>query len=66
MNVAAQKRRLAIALGIVAVCALVAAAAFLGVLPVAWRTGAFVAALVGGFAAQGWLIWGMARAKAPS
>lgn len=64
-DIARQKRRLAIAMAINGVCAIVALAAVVGefALHIAALVWLFGAAMVTGFAAQGWLILGLLRAR---
>jgi len=63
MNLARQRRRLWIALGITAACLVVALAALAGyfALHISWMLFVFVAAIVAGFASHGWLMWGFWR-----
>ncbi|MDB5454026.1 MAG: hypothetical protein JWO33_2604 [Caulobacteraceae bacterium] len=55
---AAHRRRLFIMLGIVGVCFLVAAGMVIGyaLARQPWMLGAFAVAILGGFAAQGWMV----------
>ena len=63
IDVAVQRRRLLIMLGLDAVCVVVALAAAIGFLSlhIAWMGGLFAAAVVAGFAAQIWLVLGLRR-----
>ena len=63
MDIARQRRRLWIALGISGACVLVALAALAGyfVFHAGWMLLAFGAAIVAGFASHGWLMWGFWR-----
>jgi hypothetical protein len=63
MNVALQKRRLWIALGVTAAAVLVALAAVTASFAyhAAWGMWLFAAAIVVGFGSHGWLIAGVAR-----
>lgn len=62
IDVARQRRRLMIMLAVDAVCFLVALAAIVGDLSfhIRWLGWVFGGAMVAGFAAQGWLIAGLA------
>ena len=61
LDVAAQKRRMIVAVAVDVVCVLVAAAALLGVFAydISWLMAIFIGAIVIGFLAQVWLILGM-------
>jgi Na+/H+-dicarboxylate symporter len=68
MDIALQRRRLYIALGVTAVALLVAMAAVVATFGfhAAWGMWLFVAAILIGFGSHGWLILGVARErKAP-
>ena len=62
IDIARQRRRLMTMLAIDAVCFLVALAAIVGDLSfhIAWLGWVFAGAVLAGFAAQGWLIAGLA------
>ncbi|MFI4934564.1 MAG: hypothetical protein ACHP7N_08095 [Caulobacterales bacterium] len=68
MNVALQRRRLAIALGITAVCIVIALAAVVGAFGfhIGWMMWVFAGAIVGGFASHAWLMLGVMRERPPS
>jgi hypothetical protein len=55
---AAHKRRLYVMLGIVSICFMIAAGMVLAYVRTheTWMLGAFAAAIIAGFAAQGWMI----------
>ncbi len=61
MDVARQRRRLMIMIGVDAVCFLTALAAIVGDLSfhVGWLIWVFAVAMIAGFAAQAWLIAGL-------
>ena len=63
MDIALQRRRLFIALGVTAVALIVALAAIVATfaLHAAWGMWLFVAAILLGFGSHGWLILGVAR-----
>ena len=63
MDVARQRRRLAIALAITGVCLAVALAALVGVFSfhIGWLIWVFAAALLAGFGSHGWLMLGLVR-----
>jgi hypothetical protein len=65
MDLAIQKRRLALTIAINALSVLIAVAAAVGALGyhVGWLIWIFGAALCAGFAAQSWLIVGLLRGK---
>lgn len=65
MNVALQRRRLFIALGVTAGALIVAAIAVVASLSfhAAWGMWLFVAAMVAGFGSHAWLILGVARER---
>ncbi len=64
MDVAGQKKRLYLMLAICGVCTLSALAGIVGnmVFGVAWMVWWFLGSLLVGFAAQGWLMLGLAKA----
>jgi hypothetical protein len=64
---AAHRRRLFIMLGMVGVCFLVAAAMVIGYFSAhePWMLAVFVIAIVGGFAAQGWMVWRFVQTGKP-
>jgi hypothetical protein len=66
VNVALQRRRLFIALGVTAAALIVAMVAIVASLAfrAPWGMWLFVGAVVAGFASHGWLILGVAREKA--
>ena len=68
MNVALQRRRLFIALGVTAVALIVAAIAIAAsfAFHAAWGMWLFVAAMVAGFGSHAWLILGVARERKSS
>ena len=68
MNVALQRRRLFIALGITAVALILALAAIVAsfAFHAAWGLWLFGAAMLVGFGSHGWLILGVARERKPS
>ena len=63
LDVAAQKRRMIVAVTVDAVCVLVAAGALVGVFAydISWMMVIFICAIIVGFLAQVWLILGMLR-----
>lgn len=63
IDVAVQRRRLALMLGINAVCAVVAIAAAIGYLNrhIPWMGAVFAAAVLAGFASHIWLVMGLRR-----
>ena len=63
IDVARQRRRLMIMVAIDAVCFLIAMAAMIGNIGfhIGWLMWVFLAALLAGFGAQGWLIAGLRR-----
>jgi len=65
VDVAADKRRLVIALAITGACAIIALGAGIGALAfdVAWLNWVFGAALLVGFAAQFWFMWRFLKAR---
>jgi hypothetical protein len=67
MNIARQRRRLAIALGITGACLVIALAAIVGVFSfhVGWMIWVFAAALAAGFGSHGWLMLGVLREDKP-
>jgi hypothetical protein len=68
MNVALQRRRLFIALGVTAVALILALAAIVAsfAFHAAWGLWLFAAAMLVGFGSHGWLILGVARERKPS
>jgi hypothetical protein len=68
MNVALQRRRLWIALGVTAAALVVALAAIVASFGfhAAWGMWLFAAAILVGFGSHGWLMLGVAREKRPS
>ncbi len=68
MDIALQRRRLFIALGVTAVALVVAMAAVVATFGfhAAWGMWLFVAAIVIGFGSHGWLILGIARERKSS
>lgn len=64
-HIALQRKRLMRMIAIDAVCVLIAIGAVIGYLSfrVAWMGGLFAAAVIAGFAAQIWLVVGLARTK---
>jgi len=66
IDVAAQRRRLMIMIGVDAVCVLVALASIVGALSfhVGWMLGLFVLAVLVGFGAQVWLVLGLIEGRA--
>ena len=68
MDVALQRRRLYIALGITAAALIVAAIAIAAsfAFHAAWGMWLFVAAIVAGFGSHAWLILGVARDRKPT
>ena len=68
MDVALQKRRLFIALGVTAVALILALAAIVASFGfhAAWGLWLFAAAMLVGFGSHGWLILGVARERKPS
>jgi hypothetical protein len=65
MDIALQRRRLFIALGVTAVALVIAMAAVVATFAfhAAWGMWLFVAAILIGFGSHGWLILGVAREK---
>ena len=65
MDIALQRRRLFIALGVTAVALVIAMAALVATfaLHAPWGLWLFVAAILIGFGSHGWLILGVAREK---
>jgi hypothetical protein len=68
MNVALQRRRLWIALGVTAAALVVALAAIVASFGFhrPWGMWLFAAAILAGFGSHGWLMLGVAREKRPS
>jgi hypothetical protein len=68
MDIALQRRRLFIALGVTAVALVVAMAAVVATFAfhAAWGMWLFVAAILLGFGSHGWLILGVARERRSS
>jgi hypothetical protein len=67
VQVAALRRRLMAMIAMVAACVLVAAGAIVGYLSfhIAWMGALFAVAMIAGFAAQIWLVLGVAKARPP-
>jgi hypothetical protein len=63
VDVARQKRRLAIALAVTVACLIIALAALIGMFSfhVAWMVWVLGAALIAGFGSHGWLMVGLMR-----
>ena len=68
MDIARQRRRLFIALGVTAAALIVAAIAIAAsfAFHAAWGMWLFVAAIVAGFGSHAWLILGVARERKPT
>jgi hypothetical protein len=65
MDLAADKRRLVIAIAITGACGLIALSAGIGALAfnVDWLNWVFGAALIAGFAAQFWFMWAFLKSR---